>query len=265
MMKSRVITALLIVAVVVPVVFISVNTFRILAIIIAAFGIHEFLDVFKEKKYSLTSKIIIYTLSILPVVLVTDIFNVSIAWFGIWTLIIFLLMIIDKNIDYYEMSNLYTFMMYLIATTTSAMWLRSNDDGFYLIMFSIFVTSASDTGALLAGKLFGKHKLIERISPNKTIEGSIGGIVASLVMGLVLYLIMPMQIDSIPMALLFSLVLAITGQLGDLFFSKIKRTMNIKDFSNMLPGHGGILDRIDSHLTNFLVLCLLLVFWKGLF
>ena len=97
---------------------------------------------------------------------------------------------------------------------------------------------------MLTGMFIGKHKLCPKISPKKTIEGSVGGSVIGTAVAVIFYsnLIGKFSIKLV----LITLLLSVIGQLGDLFFSKIKRENNIKDFSNIMPGHGGVLDRIDS-------------------
>jgi phosphatidate cytidylyltransferase len=107
----------------------------------------------------------------------------------------------------------------------------------------------SDTGAYFAGKAFGKHKLIPKVSPGKTWEGLIGGLLAAVlfaaVASLTFFSELPLQY-SIPLAV----VLAGVGVLGDLAESAMKRGSNTKDAASILPGHGGLLDRLDSLLLN---------------
>ncbi|MBW7453773.1 phosphatidate cytidylyltransferase [Paenibacillus sepulcri] len=114
---------------------------------------------------------------------------------------------------------------------------------------------ASDIGAYFIGKAIGRHKLWPAISPNKTIEGSLGGVALSLVVAAVFALAAP---DAIGMgqALLIGLVAAVAGQLGDLIQSAYKRVRGIKDTGSILPGHGGVLDRCDSWIAVFPLLVL---------
>jgi len=265
-MKSRVITALIIIAVIIPIIYISESVFRIFALVIAAVGLHEFLDLFKDKKFSLISQIIFYAVTLLPIAIIGPGHVFHIIWFCFWTLVIYCTMIVDKNIKYSEMSAIYTFIMYFVIALCSAYMIRVSPDGFWTLIYVIGVTAISDSFALFGGKAFGKHKLIPHISPNKTVEGSVTGILAGLIFGIIFYLLFPvLEVTSIFQIAIYSLVLAITGQIGDLIFSSIKRNYGIKDFSNFLPGHGGILDRVDSHLTNFIVFVLLVNLTRGLF
>lgn len=118
----------------------------------------------------------------------------------------------------------------------------------YLI---ILATYGCDTFAYLTGRFLGKHKLNERISPKKTIEGSIGGWIFGFLFALG-YWKFCMPVESFDVALLAGIFLPIFGQIGDLAFSAIKRSYGIKDYGNLLPGHGGVLDRVDSLLFNLI-------------
>jgi phosphatidate cytidylyltransferase len=114
---------------------------------------------------------------------------------------------------------------------------------------------ASDIGAYFFGRALGKHKLAPSISPNKTIEGAIGGIACSIVTAIVFALLAP-SVLGLWHAVLLGLVAAVAGQLGDLMQSAYKRVRGIKDMSNILPGHGGIVDRTDSWIIVFPILVL---------
>ena len=122
--------------------------------------------------------------------------------------------------------------------------------GRYVILIPFVVAFLSDSGAYFVGLKFGRHKLAPVVSPNKTIEGALGGIAAAMV-GMLLYalildLIAPQLSVHYGLALLYGLVGSAAGAFGDLCFSIIKRQTGIKDYGNLIPGHGGILDRFDS-------------------
>ena len=112
------------------------------------------------------------------------------------------------------------------------------------ILYLVFAVEINDVAAFTFGKLFGRHKLREHISPNKTIEGSLGAIGVSLVMPFLLSFSFP-DFDTWHL-ILTGLIVGIGGQLGDLVISYIKRDIGIKDMGTLIQGHGGILDRIDS-------------------
>ena len=148
-----------------------------------------------------------------------------------------------------------------------------------LLLFYVAIGSfASDIGAYGTGILFGKHKMNPRISPKKTWEGFVGGVVLSFLVSFAYAMIL--DANGIPLLktildiehwyniLILSLAMPFISVLGDFLFSALKRFYNRKDFSNVLPGHGGVLDRIDSLLVTSLVVTLLVLafsFYRGLF
>ena len=116
----------------------------------------------------------------------------------------------------------------------------------------------TDTFAMLIGCLIGKHKLIPSVSPKKSIEGSVAGSIVGTAIASIYYVNVLEGGINILLLIVMSLVLSILGQIGDLFFSKVKRENEIKDFSNLMPGHGGVLDRFDSLL--FIVYGYIIIF-----
>jgi phosphatidate cytidylyltransferase len=134
--------------------------------------------------------------------------------------------------------------------------LRQMERGFWWVFLALTVTWANDTGAYFAGRAFGKHKLYPRISPSKTWEGAAGGSLASMVGACVVqHFCLPML--SLPGAVLIGAGAAVLGPLGDLSESMLKRAFGAKDSGRLLPGHGGLLDRLDALLFNapFVLLC----------
>jgi len=121
--------------------------------------------------------------------------------------------------------------------------------GRYVILIPFIVAFMSDAGAYFVGIKFGKHKLAPVVSPNKTIEGVLGGLAGAMV-GMLIYTVIldwPLKFDvSYGFALLYGLIGSAVGTFGDLCFSIIKRQTGIKDYGNLIPGHGGALDRFDS-------------------
>ncbi len=116
-----------------------------------------------------------------------------------------------------------------------------------LLCFFILVW-INDSGAYLVGVNFGRHKLFERISPKKTIEGFVGGIVSSIIAAIIISNVC--EYGSLPVWIAAALVVSVFGTAGDLIESMLKRSQNIKDSGKFLPGHGGILDRFDAALFS---------------
>ena len=112
-----------------------------------------------------------------------------------------------------------------------------------LMIFLILVVQSSDVLQYVWGKLFGKHKIAPKLSPSKTVEGFVGGVVSASVLGGLLYWLTPFNPVQ---AVLMSLLICLMGFLGGLVMSAMKRSMGVKDWGNMISGHGGMLDRMDS-------------------
>ncbi len=123
--------------------------------------------------------------------------------------------------------------------------IRSLTDGRYWALLAFLTTFASDTGAFLVGRTWGKHLLTPKISPGKTWEGAIGGGVGAIATSLILSTIFHLRIN-LWQTLLLGFFVSLFAQLGDLVESLLKRNAGVKDSSRLIPGHGGILDRIDS-------------------
>lgn len=131
---------------------------------------------------------------------------------------------------------------------TSIARIRSLDNGVFLVLVPFAMAFSSDTGAYFAGRAFGKHKLAPVISPHKTVEGVIGGVLAAILVMLLYTLVL--QLCGFKVNYLFGVIYGAAGSLaavfGDLSFSAIKRQTGIKDYGKLIPGHGGVLDRFDS-------------------
>jgi phosphatidate cytidylyltransferase len=133
--------------------------------------------------------------------------------------------------------------VYALVPALALLWIRERDQhGLALLIWTFIVTWSTDIGAYFAGRIFGKRKLAPTISPNKTVEGLIGGIAAATLFGGAWALAQGLGAALLPLAPL----LAIAAQGGDLFESGMKRRAGVKDSGAWLPGHGGALDRLDG-------------------
>lgn len=138
-------------------------------------------------------------------------------------------------------------VIYIPLSLSLMVLLRNDPQGVAWIFFILFIVFAGDIGAFYSGKFFGRHKLSPSISPGKTIEGSVGGMIFSVIVGYIFMRLFLPHLNN-PMIFLLFIVVNMSAQTGDLFESQLKRTGKIKDSGNILPGHGGILDRIDALL-----------------
>ena len=117
-----------------------------------------------------------------------------------------------------------------------------------LVLLAILVTFASDTGAYCIGRLLGRHRLASALSPGKTIEGAAGGLITAALATIVLASLLNLSL-SLLQALIVGLALSLAAQVGDLLESGLKRALNVKDAGVLVPGHGGLFDRLDSLLV----------------
>ena len=133
--------------------------------------------------------------------------------------------------------------VYALLPALALLWVRERDaHGLNLLIWMFIVTWSTDIGAYFAGRRFGRRKLAPRISPNKTVEGLIGGIVAATLLGGAWAVAVGLGAALLALAP----ILAIAAQAGDLFESGMKRRAGVKDSGHWLPGHGGVLDRLDG-------------------
>lgn len=138
------------------------------------------------------------------------------------------------------------FFMILILSLGHLLF-ENHGDWYSKFAFIFLVVSATDSFSQLSGRLLGKHKLCPGLSPGKTAEGLLGGLISALVISWLLSFLLPGLATTKILAM--GSIIAVSAIIGDLIFSHIKRKIGIKDFSGILPGHGGILDRFDSLIT----------------
>ncbi len=179
------------------------------------------------------------------------------AYFVLMVLIYFLLMFSEMMRDHVKM-RFETLSMCFVGglvvpyLMSSVVRILAGNIGRYVILIPFLVACCCDAGAYFIGVKFGKHKLAPVVSPNKTIEGALGGMAAG-ILAMLLYtfiLDVPLRFDvSYGAAIVYGVFGCLVGEIGDLCFSVIKRQTGIKDYGNLIPGHGGVLDRFDSILA----------------
>jgi phosphatidate cytidylyltransferase len=138
-------------------------------------------------------------------------------------------------------------LVYIPVLLSFLVAFRTGEHGTQWTFWLLCIVAAGDTGAFYAGTYLGRHKLCPWVSPKKTVEGSIGGLAANLVVALLFQQVLLPTLSVLPCTV-FALAVGIAGQVGDLFASEFKRSAGIKDSGSLLPGHGGFLDRLDALL-----------------
>lgn len=231
--------------------------FAILMTACSIWGLYEFINI-RNKKKKIEGIDLISYIAVIFITLNNTFYSIdiySIISFLVLGLGVPLVIINDK--DKY---NIYDLMYYLGSVLILGLAFNSlitfRNENIYLCIYIFIISFITDTYAYIGGVLIGKNKLTS-ISPKKTIEGSIIGTIMGSIIGTVFYNMLITDINLF-MTLLMSLLLSIISQFGDLFFSSIKRYFDKKDYSNLIPGHGGILDRLDSVIFVTLLLKLIL-------
>lgn len=252
-MIQRIITALIILLVVIPPLYFGGTLLNCLIAFIIAFGGWEWLKLTKKHQQlplwlKLSAIAITLIMAFLPL-------EIAIATLAVVIIIYLSISVISDKFNFNQILLLITYSCFFVLIAKSFLTIYTIDN---LIWFMLIATYVCDTFAYLCGRFFGKHKLNERVSPKKTIEGSVGGcLFGTIFASLFAYYFIPEL--GIISATIVAFALTIFGQMGDLAFSAIKRYFKIKDYSNLLPGHGGVLDRIDSLIFNFIILSFFIV------
>ncbi|MFV0380205.1 MAG: phosphatidate cytidylyltransferase [Anaerorhabdus sp.] len=242
-MKQRIITGLLIILIVFFPLFLGGYLLKGLILAVVAIGSYEIVNVKKVDSVVFYSTIVgLMSLSLVYI-------------FPSYTFLIYILIaLVFLSLFKGSKRNLYAYLllMTLIISFAISGLEHIYEYGPELMFYTLFGCFGSDVGAYFVGVKFGKNKLIESVSPNKTIEGSLGG----LFFGFLLSFIWGYFYLDFSLILMFiiSILIPIISQIGDLSFSYIKRRNGVKDFGSLFPGHGGVLDRIDS-----LLFCLILM------
>ncbi|WP_335870749.1 phosphatidate cytidylyltransferase [Bacillus sp. 2205SS5-2] len=249
-MKQRTITAIIAMGVFIPFVVIGKMPFILLTYLIATIGLYESL---KMRNLRIGSIPGIISIALLWIFLIPSKYTVVIEELG-YTKIELALLAILLFLTYTVVTrNRFTFddvafsvMAILYVGIGFYYLIETSLAGVEYVFFALILVWATDSGAYIIGRSIGKRKLWPDISPNKTIEGSIGGMVCALLVGLIFGLVV-FDIP-LPKILILSAILSFFGQIGDLVESALKRHYEVKDSGQLLPGHGGILDRFDSLL-----------------
>ena len=255
-MKQRIITGLIAATVFITALFFGHYIFMLIVLAMALVGMYEFNRMNKITFISPTSIFSLIAIIFIVVPLsefgITNIASHVTMWFCMF--ILFSITVISKNkVTLDQIALTFIGVFYVGFGFSKMIEVRLIDHGFIWCILAFCAIWASDIGAYFAGRAFGKHKLWPLISPNKTIEGAIGGILSSIIIGGLFSFIFS-DIVNLITGLLIGLVAAIAGQMGDLVQSAYKRIRGIKDIGKLLPGHGGILDRCDSWIIVFPIL-----------
>ena len=251
-MKVRLISAIVALAIFIPILLAGGWIFDIAVCVLAILALKEFIDIKETKKkipefmkfvsYLLIVLFVLFNLSNNENVFAIDYKIVSALLLGC-----LLPVIVYHDRKFYSINDAFYLIggIFFLGTSFSLFTLLRNA-GLTFVVYLLLITIITDTYAYITGMLIGRHKLLPEVSPKKTWEGSIGGTVMGTLVGVCYYVTVIDPNVSMVGIILTTVFLSILGQFGDLIFSSIKRYFGKKDFSQIMPGHGGILDRLDS-------------------
>lgn len=263
-MKERFISAIIMAIIFIPILLVGGDIFSYFMALLSVFGLYELLTIRETKKeFPFILKIFAYILVVFfSLRNSTSIEFITTLDYRVMAFIIFVFfmpMVFINNNKRYNLNDalFLTSSTLFIGLSFNLIVITRNYDISY-IMYLLLITIITDTYAYLTGKLIGKNQLAKDISPNKTIEGTFGGIFIGTIVATIFYHIAINPDLSLFYLVPVTLILSCVGQIGDLVFSAIKRYYGKKDYSNLIPGHGGILDRFDSII--FVVLASVIFF-----
>ncbi len=264
-MTKRLLTAIIIIAVALPLILIGNVPFLIFGSVVALIAIFEMIQLLPHtQKVPIEVKVftVLATFYLMfsgfsfeKLTFASSGFEVDLMTLSLFVFFLLLIAVIRRAFTILDVGFFLMAIFYLGSTFHAMLYLRFMGLPYFLLI--VVVVALSDSAAYLVGKRYGKRKLIPHISPNKTVEGAVGGTLCGVFVGVIFGLLTGVS-TSVIFLVVMSLVISIVGQFGDLVASLMKRQFNIKDFGNLFPGHGGVLDRLDSHLFASLGLFILL-------
>jgi phosphatidate cytidylyltransferase len=252
--KTRIITALVTLPLILLlIVYASQNLFNLVVTIISALGLHEFFKMTLPSERLLERTLATFGGAFLAAVLCwqkSDAVLIVFVVLFILFCIIFLLRFRDLNTVLAQLGVTLVGFLYIPFLLSFMAKIRTIESGVEWVFLVLVLVMIGDSSAYFIGSALGKNKLYPAISPNKTVEGAVGGLIGSLV---AVYIFVSLFLPALGFAsvILIVLCVGILSQIGDLFESMLKRSSGVKDSGKMIPGHGGLLDRLDSLLFAF--------------
>lgn len=254
-MKQRILTAALALIILTPIIIFGGLPFIMGVYVFAIIGLYELMRMYSHDKgiqYVLVS-ILFLCMWMYPGKLPFEINSNDI--FLVFLIILLALTVLAKNKFNFDDAGFVMIATAYIGISFQAL-IDTRMAGLDYLLFILFIIWATDSGAYFVGKYFGKRKLWPEISPNKTIGGALGGILLALVTGSIFQLVSPLDYSFVSIVGI-TVLISVVGQIGDLVASAMKRHYQVKDSGKIFPGHGGILDRLDSLLFVLLMLKLI--------
>src|SRR5699024_1695658 len=248
-MKTRTITAVIALLLFLPIVIMGSWPLLVLVYLMAITGLYEILKMNRIHIFSLPG--ILSLIALCMILIPQESYSENVNEYQLEIIVGLALIMLSTTV---VSKNRFTFVDMGFCVLAVAYigigfmyFFETREAGLIYILYALLIVWLTDSGAYILGKAFGRRKLWPQISPNKTIEGSVGGTLVSVIIPIVFVSFGVME-GSLWLLIPFTIVLSIFGQMGDLVESALKRHFDVKDSGTFLPGHGGILDRFDSFI-----------------
>lgn len=251
-MKERVLSAIVALSIVVPVLLVGGSVFAVFVMLVGIIAFKEYIAAREtNREFPFLVKILAYFIYVLGLIKIfqpiemPQIFDYQLASLLFISMLIPLVFYHDEKKYHFEDAAYLIVGTFFLVLACGAL-VKVREFSLAHFVYLILIPMLGDTFAFFSGKLIGSHKLVESISPKKTIEGIVFGTFFAVLIASAFYYIYVNDQINVWILIYQTIVLSIVGSIGDLVFSSMKRFYRIKDFSNLIPGHGGILDRLDS-------------------
>jgi phosphatidate cytidylyltransferase len=252
-LKTRLLSAIVLIAILLAVVFFATDW--VFSIVVSAITFMIMAELTKVMRLETKPGIVVTNYTFAAIFMALGILNIELQREFVYMLIVLFVMTLgaftvldNSRIKLSDVCASVFLVTYSVVFLMHLSFIRQLENGVAFLFMPVIGAYITDTGAYFTGLSIGKHKLIPSVSPNKTVEGAIGGIVAA-VIGFVIYgVVMSAMGFSVNYLLLviLAVICAVAAQFGDLTASVIKRNYSVKDFGHLIPGHGGMVDRVDS-------------------
>lgn len=271
-MLTRVLSAIAIIAIVAVAIILDGWYFYSLVIVALSIGLKELLQT-PESQFRFSPLVVVSLIGSVSLQIIIHVFQPTLTLYLAFVPIFGLLVYGMYQRERFSNEQIaYALMSYFYVLIPAVAAISLAQDSIWFIVLVAFIASGTDIGAYFTGVFFGKHKLAPTISPKKTIEGAIGGSLVGIILAVVVFPWCLQQFApdvwitygqlftgaALVVTTLLAMILSIVSQFGDLVASSLKRQFGIKDFGNLFPGHGGIMDRVDGIIVVFVFLALFL-------
>lgn len=266
-MSTRIISGIILLPIVVFFIVYGGLPLKAAVLALSVIGMYEFYRAFYSKPKALHfvgySFAIIYIIFAEFFVTKSNMFNILVSTFLVVLLVS--MVCFYKNVDIKDIMVTFFGFFYVCFLISHIYLVRQYIYGKFFVWLIFICAFGCDTGAYFSGMFFGKHKLIPALSPKKTVEGAIGGVITATTIAVIYGIVinkyfMLENVNTVVLCIITGIAGSVLSQIGDLAASSIKRYVNLKDYGNLIPGHGGILDRFDSVLFTAPVVYYIMLF-----